>query len=134
MAYEEFDQKAIVSLEDRLRTIAENLKQVREIAATRDGGTVTLQLGSFQPYLKRLEKLSFNALARARQEKYADGRLALLLAASGFCSSFHTLSIADRSPTSTVARNVVNAFDFRFATGYSCKHPSTFHALRLAPF
>ena len=73
MAYENFDERALVKLEDRLRTIADNLKQVREIAATCEARSVSLQLGSFQPYLKRLETLSFNALAKARQDKYAEG-------------------------------------------------------------
>lgn len=70
MAYEKFSAEQLVRLEDRLRTIAEHLKEIRQLTERAPGGAIELQLSSFQPYLKRLERLTFNALAKARHDVY----------------------------------------------------------------
>lgn len=71
MAFKDYDSASLVNLEDRLRTVTDNLKQVRELLASSGMGTIELQLGSFQHYLRRMEKLSFNALAKARHDAYS---------------------------------------------------------------
>lgn len=76
MAYEKYLANEIAGLEDRLRTITERLRKMREIASNSLGGVAELQLGSFQPYLKRLDKLTANALAKceldAQQKRVAE--------------------------------------------------------------
>jgi len=68
MAFKKYSTEDLVNLEDRLRTITERLKQIREMAGSL-GGSVELQLGSFQPYLKRLDQLTDNALTKCQREQ-----------------------------------------------------------------
>lgn len=74
VAYEKYTAAEIVQIEDRLRTVTENLRLVRQLAEGSPSGSVSVQLGSCDPLLKRLESLSFNAVAAARSSQYQQVR------------------------------------------------------------
>lgn len=65
-----------MDIEDRLRTVLENLRTVRECAEQSEDKAVSVQLASCDPLLKRLEKLTFNAAAKAKRELYNEKRIA----------------------------------------------------------
>ena len=76
MAYDFYEINEITEIEDRLRTVLENLRSVRESAEAMPNGGVDVQLASCDPLLKRLEKLTFNAAAKAKKELYDSRRKA----------------------------------------------------------
>ena len=57
-----------MDIEDRLRTVLENLRTVRECAEQTEDQAIRVQLASCDPLLKRLEQLTFNAVGKARNE------------------------------------------------------------------
>lgn len=78
MAIEFYEVRDITEIEDRLRTVLENLRAVRECAEQSDGKGINVQLASCNPLLDRLEKLTFNASAKAKRELYDERRAKLM--------------------------------------------------------
>lgn len=72
VAYDIFTPAEILKIEDRVRTVSENLRAIRELAERSPNGSVRAQLASCDPLLKRLEALSFNAVAAAKASVHKD--------------------------------------------------------------
>ncbi len=65
MAYEKSSAKDITRFEDRIRTILEDLRKIRENLQENSIEEAELQLGSMDHFLMRMEKTVINARAKA---------------------------------------------------------------------